>query len=417
MILRLLCSAFLALAALGAQAADSPSFELKGSVAYADTGTSSSQYLLVYSSNEADSGPNIYGRVLGPDGTPLGKDFRVSQQTGEMTKPIVAYNPRTQRFLVVWGRKLDDDNRAEVIGLNVGLDGRILGPEFRISFSDLFDTRPAMAYCRSRDRFLVTWTRGTQYDFDNGISDIYGQFVAGDGSRLQGGNFVIGAAAKNQFKSDVAYNSATDEFLVVWEDQRNQASQDDVYGQLISSAGMLIGSNFLAAGTNDIERRPVVASNSIDGTYLLVWESLVDGRSALFTRTLDASGRPLRDATPLGGGLGGTRNRAAVAYLARQRVFLVVFDNTGFDDVSDGIYGQFVEANGDLREGTIALTTANMKQYRPDVTAARNSFLAIWTDYRDTEVPDGERDVYEYYGRLIGNDMVLSSRWKNPQSR
>jgi hypothetical protein len=64
----------------------------------------------------------------------------------------------------------------------------------------------------------------------------------------------------------------------------------------------------------------------------------------------------------------------------------------------------------------IPVTTARLGQYRPDVAAAKNTFLVVWTDFRDTD-DDGKRNVYEYYGRVIGNDMPLSSRWKNPNSR
>jgi hypothetical protein len=409
-----IASLCLALLASIAQAESSPPFELKASLAFA---SAPDQYLLVYSSNEVESGPNIYGRMLSPDGSPLGKDFRLSTQAGWMTKPVLAYNALTERFLVVWGRKKFGEDRAEIIGLNVGLNGKIIGEEFRISFSDLYDQRPAIAYCPGRDRFLVTWTGGPEYDFEKGVSDVYGQFVGGDGTRLQGSNFTISAGAKNQFKSDVTCDVVNDRFLVVWEDQRRLATRDDIYGQLISSDGTMLGENFVIAETGNIERRPVAAANTKDGTYLVVWESEVEGNFGLFSQTIDSNGRLLREPTAVGSKLGGQRNRPAVAYLKQQDVFFVVFDNSAYDDLDDGIYGQFVNGNGKLRDTVIPVTTARLGQYRPDVAAARNTFLAVWTDYRDTADADSKRNVYEYYGRVIGNDRALSSRWRNPQSK
>lgn len=82
--LALLC---LALAAFTARAGSSQPFELKASIEYA---TTANQYLMVYSSNELSSGPNVYGRPLKLDGSPLAKDFRLSTQTGEMSKPDLA---------------------------------------------------------------------------------------------------------------------------------------------------------------------------------------------------------------------------------------------------------------------------------------------------------------------------------------
>ena len=406
----------LALSASIAHAGSSQPFELEASLAFARAAPD--QYLLAYSSNEIDSGPNIYGRVLGADGTPLGKDFRMSTLDGEMSKPVLAYNPATQQFLVVWSRKLYNEHRAEIIGLSVGLNGKIVGAEFRMSFSEIYDTRPAIAYCPGRDRYLVTWTRGTVYNFDRGISDVYGQFIAGDGATLQGGNFAIAAAPRNQFKSDVACDIVDDRFLVVWEDQRHPASQDDIYGQLISSDGSMLGENFLVARTGHIERRPVVAANTRDGTYLVAWESEdAGGDTRLFSQTIDSNGNMLRQPTPVGAELGGSRNRPAVAYLEQQNVYFLVWDNSAFGASSDGIYGQFLEADGKLREDAFPVTTARLGQYRPHVAAARNSFLAVWTDYRDTANVGQKRAVYEYYGRVIGNDMALSARWRNSESK
>jgi hypothetical protein len=397
-----------------AQAGSSPPYELKASLAFARAVPD--QYLLVYSSNELGSDAVIYGRVLSPDGSPSGRDFRLSTQAGLMTKPVLAYNPLTERFLVIWGRKQFGEDRAEIIGLNVGLNGRVLGEEFRISYSDLYDQRPALAYCPGRDRFLITWTRGPEYDFEKGESDVYGQFVGGDGTSLQGSNFTIASGAKNQFKSDVTCDVVNDRFLVVWEDQRKRATQDDVYGQLISSDGAMLGENFLIAGTGNVERRPVVAANTKNGTYLVAWESIVEGNVRVFSQIIDSNGRLLLEPTPIGSELGGQRNRPAVAYMREQDVFFVAVDNTAYDALDDGIYGQFVKSNGKLRDIAIPVTTAKLGQYRPAVEAARNTFLVVWTDYRDTANGSRKHNVYEYYGRVIGNDMALSSRWRNPDS-
>jgi hypothetical protein len=397
-----------------ANAEESRPFELKGSIEYAE-GTN--QYLLAYTSNEASSGPNVYGRVVSAEGVPQGKDFRLSTQTGAMSKPDLAYGSKQDRFLVIWGRKLYDEGRSEIIAQVVGANGKLVGSEFRVSFSDYYETRPAIAYCPTRDKFLVTWTRGTAYDFEKGQSDIYGQIVDGDGAQLVGSNFVISTAAKNQFKPDVTCDSVNDRFLVVWEDQRQLSTQDDIYGQFVRTDGSLLGQNLLLASSPNIDGRPVVAANTKNGSYLLVWESVVDRTFKMSSQILDTNGIPQGSPVALGADLGGGRNRAAVAYLKQQNVYFVVFDNSAFDDVPDGIFGQFVQADGTLRQGSMSVTTAPLGQYRPDLAASKNSFFVVWTDYRDTANTGTKRDVYEYYGRVIGNDMPLSSRWKNPESR
>jgi hypothetical protein len=410
--------ASLCLAALTpiAQADSDRAFELKASAAFAKANPD--QYLMVYTSPETDSGPNVFARVLGLDGAPMGKDFRLSTQTGQMSKSVVAYSPANERFLVVWGRKLYDEKRSELIAQTVGLNGKVLGEAFRLSVSDLYDQRPAIAYCPGSNRFLVTWTRGTAYDFDKGVSDIYGQFVDGDGARVMGGNFTIASATKNQFKSDVSCDVRNDRFMVVWEDQRNDVTHDDVYGQLIASDGTLLGDNFVVAETSNVERRPVVWANK-DGDYLVAWESVQqDGTVRIFSRMVDSNGILLgKGPQELGGDVGGSRNRPEVSYLKTRDMYLVVWDNSGGVGASDGIYGQFIEGGGKLHQGAIPLTTAKLDQYRPDVSAGTNTWLALWTDFRDTADPNAKHHVYEYYGRVIGPDVAMSSRWRNPQSR
>lgn len=407
-----LCLLVLALSAAFAHA-DSPDFELKGSVAFAPT---PAQFLLAYTSNEVSSGPNIYAKVLGADGTPTGPDVRLNTLDGQMSKPAIAYSAKQKRFLVVWGRKLFTEGRAEVWGMSVGLNGKVYGPEFRIAFSNLYDTRPALNYSPTQDRFLVTWTRGTSYDYDTGISDIYGQFVSGDATKVLGSNFAISSADRNQFKSDVSYDAIHDRFLVVWEDQRNAGTQDDAYGQFIGADGTAVGSNFPISGTTDIERRPVAAGNSTDGTFLVVWETVVADVSTINCRLMDSNGNFVGPVVAVGAEIGGKRNRPAVAYLKKQNVYAIVFYNSN-DTEFDAIYAQLVEANGSLRNRPFALTNSRGTQNRPDITTTQNAFMTVWTDTRDAQFPNGTHDVYEYYGRLFGNDMALSSRWKNPESK
>jgi len=67
----------------------------------------------------------------------------------------------------------------------------------------------------------------------------------------------------------VAYNRVDDEYLVVWEDDRD-ARSSKVYGQLVAGDGALIGGEFLVASD---AIRPVVAYSPDDAAYLVVWEA------------------------------------------------------------------------------------------------------------------------------------------------
>jgi len=72
----------------------------------------------------------------------------------------------------------------------------------------------------------------------DGGADIYGQLVGAEGE-LAGSNFrVSGAAATSASWPAVAANPIDNEYLVVWEDGRNQATRArDIYGQRLATAG------------------------------------------------------------------------------------------------------------------------------------------------------------------------------------
>src|SRR5207247_9552418 len=72
----------------------------------------------------------------------------------------------------------------------------------------------------------------------------------------------------------VAYNSANNEYLIVWFDLRNQATtDDDVFGQRVSADGSLLGGNIPIAIEIGSQFNPFVSYNSIDNNYLVAWES------------------------------------------------------------------------------------------------------------------------------------------------
>ena len=154
------------------------------------------------------------------------------------------------------------------------------------------------------NQYLVVWE-----DYRNNPveSDIYGQFVMDDGT-LKGENFIICDATGDQWWPSLAFDPANQRFLVVFEDNRNGGDQGDITGVFIDSNG-----DFVDAPT----------SRTTDHTFAVCSES-----HDIYT--------------------------CSVAYNYLEQVYLVVWgDNRALGDVSGeqwgvDIYGQLMSSDGTL---------------------------------------------------------------------
>ena len=91
-----------------------------------------------------------------------------------------------------------------------------LGDEFNLltatpDFKDLY--KPAVAYSSASNKFLVVWESSIR---GSGISSIEGSFIPDEG--VMSSNFILaqGNASWNYYTPDIAYLSSNDQFLVVW---------------------------------------------------------------------------------------------------------------------------------------------------------------------------------------------------------
>jgi hypothetical protein len=139
-------------------------------------------------------------------------------------------------------------------------------------------TRPNVAYDPTNNVYLVVWT-----DPQGGTLDIRGARVSPAGVVLDGGcGTVISGAAGSQFSADVAAGGG--QFLVAWEDRRNEANLGDIFGARVGAMGGLTVLDpagiaiAVAAGSQQAE--PAVAFGSGFGSFLVVW---TDDRNAAMT--------------------------------------------------------------------------------------------------------------------------------------
>jgi hypothetical protein len=270
-------------------------YDLNPAVVWNDT---AHEYLVVWNDgrNFDTRGIDIYGQRVSATGVLVGSNFRVggTGATGDDLNPEAVWNRIANEYLVVWEDGRDRPTRdSDVYAQRVSAGGERLDSEIRVSGPSAtdFEYSPAVVWNSGANEYLIVWQDGRSWDTREG--DIYGQRLAAAGSRT-GSNFRISgpAAVTNEHSPVIAWNGWAGEYLVVWADARNDLTRStDIYAQRVSAAGALPGSNLRVVGPWAIseDRSPAVVWNGIARQYLVVWE---DGRNQP-TRDIDIFGQRL----------------------------------------------------------------------------------------------------------------------------
>ncbi|HEX3554612.1 MAG TPA: RHS repeat-associated core domain-containing protein [Thermoanaerobaculia bacterium] len=98
----------------------------------------------------------------------------------------------------------------------------------------------------------------------------------------------LATATQSEDRPAIAYNSTTNEYLVVYERQTS-STNSDVYGQRVTATGALLGSAFAIANSTHNERHPRLAYNSKANNYLVIYEYDASGNGTNY----DLQARPV----------------------------------------------------------------------------------------------------------------------------
>jgi hypothetical protein len=447
-------------------------------VAYSST---SNEYLVVWAGSD-DTSPLVSGeteifgqRVEAVTGAQIGdNDFRLSDMgpDGDMRydafDPAVAHNSTDNQYLVVWYGDDDTpplvDDEFEIFGqrLNaargteIGADARLSDMAPRSDCCDAWD--PAVAYNSTDNQYLVVWSGSDDIPpLVQGENEIFGQRVdAATGAQIGDNDFRLsdmGSDGDTSFDAHspaVAYNSADNEYLVVWRGEDNipplVEGEYEIFGQRLDAAtGAEIGDNDFRltdmgpnGNTGFGVYAPAVAYNSTDNEYLVVWSGddntppLVQGEFEIYGQRLDAAtgaeiGVDLRlsNMGPDGSGLYNAWD-PAVAYNSTDNQYLVVWsgdDNTPpLVQGETEIFGQRVEAatgaeiGVDLRLSDVGPdgdTAYDASTPAVAYNSTDNQYLVVWRSCADELLPACEPEILGQRveastGAEIGVDFRLS---------
>jgi hypothetical protein len=168
---------------------------------------------------------------------------------------------------VIHGRTYDKDGENPVPDNNTDID---------VSLPD-DDSYHAENPCNAfgAGKFFVVWEENPANQLLNRYeADIKGAVLYPNGTVQM--RFSICTATNGQFDPQVAYDSQSNQFFVVWADARNGYDDYDVRGRLYNSLGYPVGPDFPIAYDIDYQGNPWLCSDD-QGHFFVVYE---DGESA-----------------------------------------------------------------------------------------------------------------------------------------
>ncbi|MBI1872580.1 MAG: hypothetical protein HYS05_01665, partial [Acidobacteria bacterium] len=316
---------------------------------------------------------SIGGRFVAPDGTPLGAAFRIPTVGDWAETGRVAYSPDTGGFLVTWLDTRANANFGQVWGrlvaYSAGGSPTFLTSDFMIAAAPggaRPGTAPAVAYATTSKAFLVTWQQAGSNRFD-----IRAQRVSNAGALL-GSEIVITNDADWQDTPTVVYNSALDEFFVVWIHYDTIAR---LQSRRVTAGTGALPTAPVTIDTGSLLAAPEVQFDPVRNVYLVAWYS--DGGPSArieYARFMSSDGTAGAAKFPVGvgyvsyDGLGMARNTAS-------GVYFVIFNGTGTESV-----GAEVSTTG--TPGSVMQVTATgspLGNFGPRVTtsATAREWLAV----------------------------------------
>jgi hypothetical protein len=345
-------------------------------------------YLVAWEDERSSPAGDIYcarvsqaGSVLDPEG------IEVSTTGAFEEEPVVAFDGFN--YIVAWQDLRSASN--DIYAARVASDGAVLDTAgVLVSDADDSQTIPALAF--DGTNFLAVWK-----DLRSTSGDIYGARIGPDGVVLDTAGIAVTATVNVQYNPAVAFDGTN--YLVAWSDDRN--GELDIYGARVSQTGDVLDARALAISTADsVQNYPAI---SFDGTnFLVTWEDERNDRYCdIYGARVTPDGTVL-DRSGFAVSAMGNLQKAPVLDFDGTN-YMVVWQD--FRDATNyKIYGARVTTGRAVLDSIgIPISTQNCYQYAPGIAFDGTNYLVAWMDHRSDP-------YYDIYGaRVSPGGAVLDS--------
>jgi len=376
-------------------------------------------------------GNGIYAQQFSSDGTVLGNNFKVNDDTGDnwTLHPSVAANSDGS-FIISWSDFRNGNH--DIYAQRFSSEGVALGSNFKVNYLSAFINYSSTVACKPNGDFIICWGDLPEDSKDNGQNittkklmgepDIWCQQYMSDGTPL-GENFKVNddGGWEAQMNPDMAID-ANGNFVIAWEDKRNDIYE--IFLQRYLSDGTPIGANFTVEDTvySEWQLSPSVACDS-DGNFIVTWRDNRNGDYDIFSKRFFNDGTPMENSFQVNSDNGIHYKSLPCISLQDDGRFIISWadDRNGTYDV----YAQRFWSDGLPYSDNFQVASMDiMDQSGQDVVLINNRIYNAWHDNKSGQtgydvwanVLDWDTGVglLEKPGLVVSSDLCLYQNNPNP---
>ena len=335
---------------------------------------------------------DLYGQFVSQSGNLVGSRFLIANKFYEMGffRPKIAFDGTN--YLVIWAYHDWDLEKTGIKAQFVSSSGTLIGSQINVAgpsggYGHILYTDLNLEY--DGNSYLTTTHS------DGWPVKLYGQFISTSGTVTQ--EYELGSGSH----ADLAFDG--NNYLIVWDgsDTRLENSTG-IYGQLLSPSGTKLGSSFLI---NQVPVfRAINPALSYDGTnYLIVWKDR--RRQADDYYACDIYGQLV---SPNGVLIGDEIFCQESSYyygtppvLSFNGVNYLVVGEKGDSTSNDfDLFGCLVSTDGSVINSDFPINTTEGSLLFPAITSDGNNFLVVWMA--------GASSDHDIYAKIISSTTPMA---------
>ncbi|MBM4310870.1 MAG: hypothetical protein FJ119_07990 [Deltaproteobacteria bacterium] len=346
--------------------------------------------------------------------------FEIAVNDLRKSLPDVAWNAADDSFFAVWaaapGMESDSADYS-IAGGRISSDGKLIGGPVDILTTEDILMLPRVVYNPNKNQFLVIYCRAESYFNIRGI-------ILDANGRPVGDHFIVTDVPANQFHYTAAFNSRRNQYLIAYNDFRDEVSS--VYGVIIDDAGAVIRPEFLLCSARGHQVNPVVCYNPTDDTYLINWEDFrahgnsleslgtLEVMTDIYGALLAGDGTIMVSDIPMcadAEGANADQRFNGIAWNRKKNEFLTSWTDTRNSIKNVAVVGRIVKAGGSMPEGDFPLVDApgaQMISHTHYVPEADAFFIAFERDLHDVD---------KFYFKDIKAKLDIGACWLDGSGR
>ncbi|MBK8975245.1 MAG: hypothetical protein IPM29_04925 [Planctomycetes bacterium] len=313
-------------------------------------------------------------------------------------EPDIAYDATNDVYLVVWEFRTSATD-YDVWGQRLNGDGtRQGGIVFAVRSSGI-QSRPVVANVAVSDQFLVVWQ-----DDRSGSSDIVGVRVAAIDGTTSGPVTIAGTAA-DEITPDAGSDATgpDDEALIVWKNASGGIEGVEVEVQA-GGVPFVIGAVVQIDSATQSGHPKIAKSGGVANRYLVVWETRTATDWLVGYRAVDRDFRLLTPVYTLSGlgrpivhpDVDGNGTEWMCVYQRMESPTSSLGDIYGFEVAYDSMGGLVLFPGGAIE------AEVNDDELEPDVAFAGTTYVVTWSDQRATQPTE--------YGIIVTKMLPVTGR-------